>query len=84
MLPAIWLNEAHELIDGTRRRPPRWKNGYERSRFYLPRTTPLEKSVRSRSNLNQSNGQSMTDAEIRGSSSGQSGRGHPEIKTLSR
>jgi hypothetical protein len=83
--PAIVLNDAHELIDGNTRRAAALKNGFDTIAAYICHgTTPLENRSLS-VELNQSNGQSMTDAEIRtfierAVLDGQ----HPEIKTLSR
>jgi ParB-like chromosome segregation protein Spo0J len=83
--PAIVINDAHELIDGNTRRAAALKNGHDTIAAYICHgTTPLENRSLS-VELNQSNGQSMTDAEIRAFIEravldGQ----HPEIKTLSR
>jgi ParB-like chromosome segregation protein Spo0J len=83
--PAIVLNDAHELIDGNTRRAAALKNGADTIAAYICHgTTPLENRSLS-VELNQSNGQSLTDAEIRtfierAVLDGQ----HPEIKTLSR
>jgi len=83
--PAIVLNDAHELIDGNTRRAAALKNGYDTIAAYICHgTTPLENRSLS-VELNQSNGQSMTDAEIRAFIERAVLEGqHPEIKTLSR
>ena len=83
--PAIVLNDANELIDGNTRRAAALKNGYDTIAAYICHgTTPLENRSLS-VELNQSNGQSMTDAEIRAfiERAVMDGQ-HPEIKTLSR
>lgn len=83
--PAIVVNDAHELIDGNTRRAAALKNGYDTIAAYICHgTSPLENRSLS-VELNQSNGQSMTDAEIRAFIERAVLEGqHPEIKTLSR
>ncbi len=83
--PAIVLNDAGELIDGNTRRAAAQKNGYDTIAAYICHsTTPLENRSLS-VELNQSNGQSMTDGEIRAFIERAILDGQqPEIKTLSR
>ena len=83
--PAIVLNDAHELIDGNTRRAAAVKNGNDTIPAYICHgTTPLENRSLS-VELNQSNGLSMTEEEIRGFIAGAVQEGqHLEIKTLSR
>jgi hypothetical protein len=83
--PAIVLNSARELIDGNTRRTAAQKNGNDTIAAYIVHgTTPLENRSLS-VELNQSNGLSMTDAEIRQFIAGAVEEGQqPEIKTLSR
>jgi hypothetical protein len=85
MFPAIVINDARELIDGNTRRAAAEKNGYDTIAAYICHsTTPLENRSLS-VELNQSNGQSMTDPEIRSFIERAVVEGqHPEIKTLSR
>src|SRR4051812_34725425 len=83
--PAIVLNDSHDLIDGNTRLAAALRNGHDTIAAYICHgTTPLENRSLS-VELNQSNGQSMTDAEIRGFIEGAVREGQqPEIKTLSR
>jgi hypothetical protein len=83
--PAIVVNENFEKIDGNTRLEARRKNGGDTIAAYIVYGVSALEARSLSVELNQSNGQAMTDAEIRNFIAGAINEGqHPEIRALAR
>src|SRR6202042_913280 len=85
VFPAIVINESFEKVDGNTRLEARRKNGSDTIAAYVVFGVNALEARSLSVELNQSNGQAMTEDEIRNFIAGAISEGqHPEIRALAR